>query len=70
MYGWWVRFRYPIELAPTHAPQLSINMLDTKQVQLAFLMVPVMNHAASFDSSARISCLLRFFPSSVLEFQV
>lgn len=31
------------------------------RVQLAFLMVPVMNHAASFDSSARISCLLRFF---------
>ena len=24
-------------------------------------MVPVMNHAALFDSSARISCLLRFF---------
>ena len=35
-----------------------------KRVQLAFLMVPVMNHAASFDSSARISCLLRIFLSS------
>jgi hypothetical protein len=32
-----------------------------KRVQLGFLIVPLMNHAASFDSSARISCLLRFF---------
>jgi hypothetical protein len=35
-----------------------------KEVQLAFLGVPVMNHAISFNSSARISYLLRFFLSS------
>ena len=66
MYGWWVRFRYPIELAPTPllGPQLFVSMLVTKRVRLVPLMVPVMNHAASFYSSARISCLLRFFLSS------
>lgn len=58
-YGWLVRFRYPIELAPRPAPRTATRYL--KRVQLAFLMVPVMNHTASFDSPARISCFLRFF---------
>ena len=38
-----------------------------KRVQLAFLIVPVRNHAASFDSSARISFLVRFPSSSRLK---
>jgi hypothetical protein len=61
-YDWWVRFRCPIELAPTPAPRVSTIYL--KRVQLALLTVPVINHAASFDSSARISCLLRIILSS------
>jgi hypothetical protein len=48
--------------ASADACSLGLNYL--KRVPLAFLMVPVMNHATSFDSSARISCLLRFFLSS------
>ena len=34
MYDWWVRSRYPIELAPTPAPWAStiINMLGTKRI--------------------------------------
>jgi hypothetical protein len=45
--------------ASAEACSSDLNYL--KRVQLAFLMVPVMNHAASFDSPARISCFLRFF---------
>ena len=48
--------------ASADAYSFGLNYL--KRVQLAFLIVPVMNQAASFDSSARISCLLRFFLSS------